>query len=65
MVQLSALAASLIGRWVHFDPSRLRLLVACGAAAGITSAYSAPSATNSSTSMPATGGNTGISYGGL
>jgi CIC family chloride channel protein len=42
MVQLSALAASLIGRWVHFDPSRLRLLVACGAAAGITSAYSAP-----------------------
>jgi CIC family chloride channel protein len=42
MVQLAALAASLIGRWVHFDPSRLRLLVACGAAAGITSAYSAP-----------------------
>jgi CIC family chloride channel protein len=42
MVQLAALGASLIGRWVHFDPSRLRLLVACGAAAGITSAYSAP-----------------------
>ena len=42
MVQLAALAASLIGRWVHFDPSRLRLLVACGAAAGITSAYNAP-----------------------
>ncbi|WP_121317883.1 ClcB-like voltage-gated chloride channel protein [Paraburkholderia sp. RAU2J] len=42
MVQLAALASSLIGRWVHFDPSRLRLLVACGAAAGITSAYSAP-----------------------
>jgi CIC family chloride channel protein len=42
MVQLAALAASLIGRWVHFDPPRLRLLVACGAAAGITSAYSAP-----------------------
>ena len=42
MVQLAALCASLIGRWVHFDPSRLRLLVACGAAAGITSAYSAP-----------------------
>jgi len=42
MVQLAALAASLIGRWVHLEPSRLRLLVACGAAAGITSAYSAP-----------------------
>jgi len=42
MVQLAALAASLVGRWVRFDPQRLRLLVACGAAAGITSAYSAP-----------------------
>ncbi len=42
MVQLAALAASLIGRWGHFDPQRLRLLVACGAAAGITSAYNAP-----------------------
>ncbi len=42
MVQLAALAASLLGRWIHFDPQRLRLLVACGAAAGITSAYNAP-----------------------
>jgi CIC family chloride channel protein len=42
MVQLAALCASLIGRVVHFDPPRLRLLVACGAAAGITSAYNAP-----------------------
>lgn len=42
MVQLAALAGSIVGRWVHFDPARLRLLVACGAAAGITSAYSAP-----------------------
>ncbi|CCD35731.1 Chloride channel protein [Candidatus Paraburkholderia kirkii UZHbot1] len=42
MVQLATLASSLIGRWVHFDPPRLRLLVACGAAAGITSAYNAP-----------------------
>ncbi|TCK43786.1 CIC family chloride channel protein [Paraburkholderia sp. BL8N3] len=42
MVQLAALSASVIGRWVHFDPPRLRLLVACGAAAGITSAYNAP-----------------------
>ncbi|RDU95198.1 ClcB-like voltage-gated chloride channel protein [Trinickia dinghuensis] len=42
MVQLAALAGSIVGRIVHFDPPRLRLLVACGAAAGITSAYSAP-----------------------
>lgn len=42
MVQLAALCASIIGRWVCFDPVRLRMLVACGAAAGITSAYSSP-----------------------
>lgn len=42
MVQLAALAASLVGRFANFDPPRLRLLVACGAAAGITSAYNAP-----------------------
>jgi CIC family chloride channel protein len=42
MVQLSALCASGIGRFARFDTSRLRLLVACGAAAGITSAYNTP-----------------------
>lgn len=42
MVQLAALSASLVGRVTHLDPSRLRLLVACGAAAGITAAYNAP-----------------------
>jgi chloride channel protein, CIC family len=42
MVQLAALCASLIGRFARFDSARLRLLVACGAAAGITSAYNAP-----------------------
>ncbi|MFI4904196.1 MAG: ClcB-like voltage-gated chloride channel protein [Burkholderiales bacterium] len=42
MVQLAATCASIIGRLVHFNPGRLRLLVACGAAAGITSAYNAP-----------------------
>ena len=42
MVQLAAMAASFIGRIVHFTPQRLRLLVACGAAAGLTSAYNAP-----------------------
>lgn len=42
MVQLSALAASLLGRVLRFPLERLRLLVACGAAAGITAAYNAP-----------------------
>lgn len=42
MVQLAALCASGIGRIARFDSSRLRLLVACGAAAGITSAYNTP-----------------------
>lgn len=42
MVQLAALCASLVGKFSHFPSSQLRLLVACGAAAGITSAYNAP-----------------------
>jgi CIC family chloride channel protein len=42
MVQLAALCASVLGRVAHFPASRLRLLVACGAAAGIAAAYNAP-----------------------
>lgn len=42
MVQLAALAASWIGRMATFNEPRLRVLVACGAAAGIASAYNAP-----------------------
>ncbi|HVS51161.1 MAG TPA: ClcB-like voltage-gated chloride channel protein [Opitutaceae bacterium] len=42
MVQLAAVLASLVGRWRKFTPPQLRLLVACGAAAGIASAYHAP-----------------------
>ncbi|AJG23446.1 Chloride channel protein [Cupriavidus basilensis] len=42
MVQLAALCSSVVGRLFRFDPARLRVLVACGAAAGITSAYNAP-----------------------
>ncbi len=42
MVQLAATLASLIGRWRRFSPPQLRLIVACGAAAGIASAYNAP-----------------------
>ena len=42
LVQLASLVASLIGRWQHWSTPRLRLLVGCGAAAGIASAYNAP-----------------------
>jgi CIC family chloride channel protein len=42
MVQLAAMLASLLGRWRQFSTQELRLLVACGAAAGIASAYNAP-----------------------
>jgi CIC family chloride channel protein len=42
MVQLGALCASLLGKAAHFATPRLRLLVACGAAAGIAAAYNAP-----------------------
>ena len=42
MVQLAAVLASVIGRWRKFSPPQQRLLVACGASAGIASAYNAP-----------------------
>jgi CIC family chloride channel protein len=42
MVQLAAVLASLVGRWRQFTPPQLRLLAACGASAGIASAYNAP-----------------------
>jgi CIC family chloride channel protein len=42
MVQLSAVLASLIGRVLRMPTMQLRLLVACGASAGIASAYNAP-----------------------
>jgi CIC family chloride channel protein len=42
LVQLSAVLASLPGRFRHWPAPRRRLIVACGAAAGIASAYNAP-----------------------
>ncbi len=42
MVQLAAMLSSMMGRFLVLPPRHLRLLVACGATAGITSAYNAP-----------------------
>lgn len=42
LVQLAAVAASWLGRMRKFSAPQLRLLVACGAASGIASAYNAP-----------------------
>ena len=42
LVQLAATVASKIGQWTQAPVPRLRLLVACGAAAGIATAYNAP-----------------------
>jgi chloride channel protein, CIC family len=42
LVQISSLVASLVGRARNFPVAQRRHLVACGAAAGIASAYNAP-----------------------
>jgi CIC family chloride channel protein len=42
VTQISATLASKVGQWVRWPPYRLRLMVACGAAAGIAAAYNAP-----------------------
>lgn len=42
MVQLAALLASLVGRARSWSIARRRLILACGVAAGIASAYNAP-----------------------
>ena len=42
MVQLSAMIGSALGRFFKLPRAQLRLLVACGATAGITAAYNAP-----------------------
>ena len=42
IVQLTSLLSSLPGRFRNWSPSRRRVLVACGAAAGIASAYNTP-----------------------
>ncbi len=42
LVQLAAVIASILGKGIGMPTARLRLLVACGAAGGIASAYNAP-----------------------
>ncbi len=42
MVQLAALVGAIVGRFRQANRPRRRLLVACGAAAGISAAYNAP-----------------------
>jgi chloride channel protein, CIC family len=42
MVQLAAMAGSLMGRGLRLSQENLRLLVACGATAGLAAAYNAP-----------------------
>lgn len=42
MVQLASMLGSFLGRFAKSSPARLRLLVACGAAAGIACVYNAP-----------------------
>ncbi|MGE4368491.1 MAG: ClcB-like voltage-gated chloride channel protein [Burkholderiaceae bacterium] len=42
MVHLASLSASIIGRFASFNTARLRLLTACGAAAGVAAAYGSP-----------------------
>lgn len=42
MVQLAALTGSLLGGWKHMPVARRRLMVACGTAAGLATAYGTP-----------------------
>jgi len=44
IVQIGSAISSAIGRWVKMSGDRLRILVACGAAAGIAATFNAPMA---------------------
>ena len=42
IVQVGAALGSMVGQWLHMSDSRIRNLVACGAAAGIAATFNAP-----------------------
>lgn len=42
IIHWAAMSGSFVGRFFNLEPRHLRLLVACGAAAGVSSAYFAP-----------------------
>lgn len=42
IVQIGSALASTLGQWVHMSESRLRIIVACGAAGGIAATFNAP-----------------------
>jgi CIC family chloride channel protein len=42
IVQIGSALGSTVGQWLRIDPTRLRTLVACGAAAGIAGTFNAP-----------------------
>jgi len=42
IVQVGAALGSTLGQWFHFSEARVRNLVACGAAAGISATFNAP-----------------------
>ncbi len=42
IVQIGAAFASTLGQWVRMSETRLRIIVACGAAAGISATFNAP-----------------------
>lgn len=42
MVQLAATIGSSLGHYFHLSEERIKLMIACGATAGVTSAYNAP-----------------------
>lgn len=42
LMQIAAVAASAVGRRLYVSPHRLRLMVGCGAAAGMTAAFHTP-----------------------
>ncbi|PID85125.1 MAG: chloride channel protein [Chloroflexi bacterium] len=42
IVQVGSALGSTLGQWLHFSDERIRMLVACGAAAGIAATFNAP-----------------------